>query len=278
MEHMQPTLEVVQTLPEDISIRTLASYPPEETSRIRDGLLQQDTSWPLFLYGDPVGGAELAEILYENYSHYTIVVEDLRNNRVVGRGHSLPFFWGGDKNEMPRNGWDDAVVLGLQTLLDGLAPNRITATEIAIDPRYRGLAAKVLGALRDAAFVHYDELIAPIRPTGIPAPGQSFEAYVASVREPDGLPIDPWIRIHVRAGGEIVKVAEKSMAFGASLAQWRTWTGLPFDRNGLVDIGALGQVECDLLADEGWYEEKGLWIRHTKKPLGTLAVLASLGS
>ena len=44
--------------------------------------------------------------------------------------------------------------------------------------------------------------------------------YVEQLRE-DGLPVDPWLRVHVRAGGKIVKVAPTSMVMAGSLAEWR---------------------------------------------------------
>ncbi len=82
-------------------------------------------------------------------------------------------------------------------------------------------------------------------------------------RRPDGLPEDPWLRVHVRAGGEIVRVAPASMTVSGSLAEWRAWTGLPFDRDGAVEVpGALTPVHCDLAQDHAVYVEPNVWVRH----------------
>ena len=51
--------------------------------------------------------------------------------------------------------------------------------------------------------------------------------YAARTRD-DGLPHDPWLRVHVRAGGVIDRVAPASMVILGTLAEWREWTGLPF--------------------------------------------------
>jgi hypothetical protein len=50
----------------------------------------------------------------------------------------------------------------------------------------------------------------------------------------DGLPADAWLRVHIRAGGRIEKVAPLSQMVLGTLAQWREWTGLPFDATGPV--------------------------------------------
>jgi hypothetical protein len=85
--------------------------------------------------------------------------------------------------------------------------------------------------------------------------------YVARTRA-DGLPCDPWLRTHVRAGGEIADVAPVSWVVAGSLAEWRSWTGLPFDRDGSVEVaGGLVPVDCDVEADRAVYVEPNVWVR-----------------
>ncbi|XVQ14102.1 hypothetical protein ACQP1W_16645 [Spirillospora sp. CA-255316] len=87
-------------------------------------------------------------------------------------------------------------------------------------------------------------------------------AYIRRTRD-DGLPSDPWLRTHVRAGGVIEKVAPASMTISGSLGQWRRWTGLPFDRDGEVEVpGALVPVHCDTAHDHAVYVEPNVWVRH----------------
>jgi hypothetical protein len=71
------------------------------------------------------------------------------------------------------------------------------------------------------------------------------------------------LRVHVRAGGRIVKVCPASMAIPGSLAQWRSWTGLPFDRSGPVEVpGALTPVQVSVEHDHAVYVEPNVWVRH----------------
>jgi hypothetical protein len=106
-------------------------------------------------------------------------------------------------------------------------------------------------------------LIAPVRPTGKHRyPAMPMTRYIA-VRRGDGLPDDPWLRVHLRAGGRILRVAPASMVMAGSLAQWRAWTGLPFDRTGEVIVpDALVPVHCDASHDYAVYVEPNVWIEH----------------
>jgi hypothetical protein len=90
--------------------------------------------------------------------------------------------------------------------------------------------------------------------------------YAARTR-PDGLPEDPWLRVHVRAGGQILKVCPVSMTIAGSLSQWRGWTGMPFDTGGPVVVpGALTPVEVSVEHDRAVYVEPNVWVRHRLSP------------
>ena len=80
---------------------------------------------------------------------------------------------------------------------------------------------------------------------------------------PDGLPHDPWLRVHVRAGARIDSIAPASMTVAGSLEQWRRWTGLPFDVPGDVEVpGALVPVRCEPERGYAVYVEPNVWMRH----------------
>ena len=53
------------------------------------------------------------------------------------------------------------------------------------------------------------------------------------------------------------------MVMVGSLAQWREWTGLPFDRTGDVIVPeALVPVHCDVEHDHAVYVEPNVWVEH----------------
>jgi hypothetical protein len=63
--------------------------------------------------------------------------------------------------------------------------------------------------------------------------------------------------------GTIRRVAPASMVLAGSLAQWRQWTGLPFDRTSAVIVPeALVPVHCDAEHDRAAYVEPNVWVEH----------------
>lgn len=107
------------------------------------------------------------------------------------------------------------------------------------------------------------ELFGPVRPTGKSAePHTPMQNYAARLR-PDGLPQDPWLRVHVRLGGRVVKVCPLSMTVPGTLAQWSGWTGLPLDRSGLVVVAqALSPIHVSVEHDHAVYIEPNVWVHH----------------
>ena len=68
----------------------------------------------------------------------------------------------------------------------------------------------------------------------------------------DGLPFDPWIRVHERVGGKILRVASAAMRVTASVAQWEQWTRMTLpDSGSYVVPGGLVPVQIDRQHDVG---------------------------
>jgi hypothetical protein len=83
------------------------------------------------------------------------------------------------------------------------------------------------------------------------------------LRRADNLPMDAWLRTHVRIGGEIVKIAPYSMTIVGTIAEWSQWTGATFERSGEAEVeGALVPVLVSLEQDYGVYVEPNVWVRH----------------
>jgi len=147
-----------------------------------------------------------------------------------------------------------------------VAPTHLAALEITVAPDHRGngLATTLIEVMREAACRRgLAGLVAPVRPArkalepDIPMPD-----YLARTRD-DGSPADPWLRTHVRAGGEVRAICPASMTIGASLQDWRTWTGLALDRPGPTMVpGALVPVHVDTRQDHAVYVEPNVWVVH----------------
>ena len=128
----------------------------------------------------------------------------------------------------------------------------------------RGLSAFVIEGMRAVAATQgLGSLLAPVRPTRKELyPLASLERY-AAWRRPDGLPFDPWIRLHERIGGEILGVASESLVVTGTVAEWEEWTGMTFpETSDYIVPGALVPVHIDRESDIGRYAEPNLWMRH----------------
>ena len=107
-------------------------------------------------------------------------------------------------------------------------------------------------------------LALPVRPTQKHLyPLVPMEEYILWTNE-NGESFDPWIRVHIKAGGMIASVCSESMAIRGKINEWEDWTGLSFQSSGLYTIGeALSPVNFDLEADIGEYIEPNVWIIHS---------------
>ena len=238
-----------------LTISVLADRP-----ELADAMWDMDNAWPEFMRHDPIGGLFYGNV-EDRFAEFVLVGQDA--DEVVAAAYSIPFVLDGD--ELPDNGWDAAIRSGLLASIRGTEPNAISAIEIAVRPDRQGsgLSGQMLTAMRDNAARHgFAELVAPVRPNGKTDVHEPMSVHAFRVRD-DGLPVDPWLRVHVRAGGRIDKIAPRSMVIPGTLPEWREWTGLPFDGTGPVEVPkALTPVWCDAEHGTATYVEPNVWVRH----------------
>ncbi|GIH68589.1 GNAT family N-acetyltransferase [Sphaerimonospora thailandensis] len=245
----------------DMKITTLAERP-----ELRGPLWEMPDDWPVFVLNDPVGWAYFGQ-LADAFPEFTLVATD-EGGEVVARAHAVPFQLGAPgRGKLPPTGWDQVLMWAFSDHRRGARVDTVSALDITVRPdlRGKGLSGKMLAAMRaNARSRGFTEVVAPVRPSGkLLEPATPMAEYARRTRV-DGLPVDPWLRTHVRAGGVIVCVAPASMAVPGSLAQWREWTGLPFDSDGWVEVpGALVPVRCVLEHDFATYVEPNVWVRHS---------------
>lgn len=230
-------------------------------------LLRGFNAWPRFMMQDPTSALYYADPA-ATYPEFVLVAIDRDHpDRLVAKGYSVPLHWADDPTKsLPEGGWDGVIRQATLDRLAGHPANLVSALEISIRPDLRGtgLSAIMLAAMRDnAAKLGFTSLVAPVRPNGKHLhPHLPITEYVG-LRRDDGLPVDPWLRIHVRAGGTVVGVSPQAMIIPGTLAQWREWTGLPFDTTGPVDVPeALVPVHCDVAHGYAVYCEPCVWVHH----------------
>jgi GNAT superfamily N-acetyltransferase len=223
--------------------------------------------WPTFMTRDPVSDFYYETVERDHPEHVLVAFDAANPDVPVARAFTAPFEFGtAERASLPDGGWDTVIRWAALDRSLGRSPTHVSALEIAIsrDRQGSGLAPVMLQAMRENVHrLGYTELFAPVRPSAKSRePLAPMSEYAFRTRA-DGLPEDPWLRVHVRAGGEIVRVCPRSMVVSGSLAEWREWTGLPFDRTGDVVVpGALVPAHCSVEHDHAVYVEPNVWVRH----------------
>jgi hypothetical protein len=230
-------------------------------------LLEDFNDWPAFIRRDPVASLYYGDPVTAYPEFVLIGIDRDRPYRLVAKGYSVPFTWESDPGEsLPAGGWDEVILIATRDRLAGRRGTVVSALEISVraDLKGKGLSSIMLAAMRrNAAEQGYVDLVAPVRPNAKHRHPQMSIVDYANLCRDDGLPVDPWLRVHIRAGGQITGTSERAMTIAGSLADWRSWTGLPFDTTGPVEVpGALVPVHCDTVHDHAVYCEPCVWVRH----------------
>ena len=145
-------------------------------------------------------------------------------------------------------------------------PTALSALSALVDVKHRGqgLSRVIIETMRGmAAQWKFTALVAPVRPTLKSAyPLTPMERYVRWT-DGEGLPLDPWIRVHARVGAEIVRVIPQAMVIAGTVSQWESWTDMRFPHTGSYVVpGALQPVLIDRERDTGRYEDPNVWMIH----------------
>ena len=245
---------------EDIVITPYADRP----DFVRTSFDMPD-AWPRFLKNDEVAATFLSGVI-DAFPHLNVLatVDGVQ----VARGLAVPFALHTERRggTLPAAGWDRVLTWAFADLERQTEPDTVSALEIAVHPDHlgRGISHRMLAAMRDAAAAAgFTELVAPVRPNEKHKSIQMPMADYVKLTRDDGLPADAWLRTHVRAGAVFDSVAPTSMVITGTLSEWRTWTGLAFDRPEEVEVpGALVPVLCVPEHDYAVYVEPNVWMRH----------------
>ena len=107
------------------------------------------------------------------------------------------------------------------------------AAEVAADQRGRGLSSLIVRAMTTVARkAGLAPLVAPVRPSWKDRyPLTPIDRYV-TWRRSDGLPFDPWLRVHARLGATILRPEPRSLQIESPVADWEQWTEMTFPQDG----------------------------------------------
>lgn len=164
--------------------------------------------------------------------------------------------------QLPQNGWTFAI----QAAAKNQQPNCLCLLVANVNPKARGhgfsqtLVDRAKQATRELGF---NTMIAPVRPTlKSNFPLMPMEDYMAK-RSDDGEIYDPWIRMHIKSGGQVTNVCSESVRIAATLSKWREWTGLALTKSGLEILPqGLAPLEVNVEKNVAVYCEPNVWVRY----------------
>ena len=235
-----------------------------EDYRDRAGDLSE-VCWPEFMLHDAIANENWHD-LFDRFEEYQFAMLDKETSRMAAMGNSLPLYWNQPLEELPELGWDWVFLKAIEDHKNEVAPNLQSAIQIAIHPDYQsqGLSIRMVEAMRAIGDSKgFKNLVAPVRPNQKSKyPLTSIDDYITWTTD-DGLPLDAWLRVHVRAGAKIIKPCHQAMTIRGTHEEWQAWTNLKIPQSGEYIIpGALNPMTMDVERDEGVYVEPNVWMVH----------------
>ena len=222
------------------------------------------TVWPKFMLQDPVANRNWGYLMDE-FADYQFFLCD-ESDAIVAVGNTIPLKWDASLESLPDRGWDAIFEMGVRHLKGCVAPNILSALQAIVvnGQQGKGLSAEVMHGMRRIAQQRgFPFLIAPVRPTWKSRYPLIPMADYIGWQTPEGLPFDPWLRVHARLGAQTIKVAPRSMKITGSIADWEGWTGLRFPASGKYIVpDALNPVTMNVEKDFGAYLEPNVWMVH----------------
>jgi GNAT superfamily N-acetyltransferase len=220
--------------------------------------------WPEFMLNDEIGG-QYWSALFTEFAEYQFALLN-QAGVIAAFANSAPLRWTEPLEELPDDGWDWAMIQSAADRVEGNEPTALCGLQIAVTPDYQrhGLSRVMLDHMVGVARSHgLPQVVIPVRPSMKSRyPLTPIERYITWQRE-DGLPFDPWLRVHVRSGGRIVKPCTNAMRIDGSVTEWEAWTDIRFPESGdYIVPGALTPVHMDVEQDTGLYVEPNVWVVH----------------
>ena len=239
---------------------SLRFHTAAERPELREQLSELVEAWPRFMLEDPVA-ERCFPLLYERFPTLQHFLVDSETDELVAEVNCVPVAV--DVDDLPDRGWDDVLERGTKAEEEATA---VSAIQVLLRPGRQGggLSSRCLTRMRESVAEHgFDRLVAPVRPSWKARyPLVTIDRYIAWTTS-DGLPLDPWLRVHARLGATIVRPCRESMTIDGSVADWESWTGMAFPETGdYVVAGALELVSIDREADTGLYVEPNVWVLH----------------
>ncbi len=224
-------------------------------------------AFPEFLLHDPIWNGAWPRVI-SDFARFQFVLYDADRDSVVGAANAVPLRWDGSLEDLPA-GTHAALQRAISEHERGVEPNTVCGVQAIATEEAKGTGlsdAFVRASPERAKEQGMEHSITPLRLLLKDRYPITPMAEYVEWRQDDGAPFDPWLRVWLRAGVELLGVCEDSLVIEGSVADWEAWTGIRFPASGEYVIPG-GQVPLvvDRENDRGHYAEAHVWI---EIPLG----------
>lgn len=204
---------------------------------------------------------------------WILLVDDSKGeerSRLLAHGVATRIRWSGDVADLP-SGWQGAVRQSyLDNIVNGATCNSLVGLFINVEPPFRegGLAADVVGTMktirREQRLAHF---IIPLRlPQHYTRENAALPiAQFSAMRRTDGLPLDHWLRLHVRLGAQIAATSETSHQHAMSTRDFFGQFGARFETSGYHLVEKNGEwfrAYLDVERDFALVNQGCVWVQY----------------
>lgn len=200
-------------------------------------------AFPEFLYYSEIA-AKTWEKMIAYFEEYQLLL--LHEERIMAVINCMPMNLDIPDNELPEEAFNWGMEKGIKDFEAGKKINAALGIQIIIPAEYQGKGLSSIAAqeLKNMCIrMGIKRLIIPIRPTlKSKYPINDIDKYI-KWKNKDGLPFDPWLRVHVRKNAKIINACKKAVEINGTVNQWETWTNMKFPESGKYVVeGALCPV------------------------------------
>lgn len=162
-------------------------------------------AWPEFMLQDPLGNQYWMEFIKAFLELQRIFMQ---NNRIIAVVNAVALNYDQALDYLPEEGWDWGLEKSILDFRAGKKANTVMGIQIVIAADFLGYGISKLAItelVNRTKELGYQNLIIPARPSFKHLyPLIDIDDYL-SWKNDESLPFDPWLRIHVRLGGKILK-------------------------------------------------------------------------
>lgn len=240
----------------------LRKFTLDEKPGLRAQLEQVNRAvWPQFLLHMEM---KHAEALFTTFAEFQLLLCNPSDD-LVAFSLAVPLKWDDTPGDLPGN-ISEIMERALDAGRQAGEANTLAVFAAVVNQGYqgKGLSSILLQEVKRLAAANgFTALIVPVRPTWKNRYPLTPMARYARWTRPDGAPLDPWLRVHWRLGGQILRVEPSARRVNGTVIEWEEWTGMSFPESGEYIVpGALQPVSIDREKDIGMYEDPSVWMKH----------------